>query len=366
MEKYIGILTFHYARNYGAVLQAYALQNKIQNLCDRVEIIDYRNSRIMQELALWCLEGRDFKSLVRAIGSFIYRARKKWCFAAFEKKRMVLSVPLNKKTLSAYVKRFNILITGSDQVWNGNLTDNDMTYYLDIANDKQFKIAYAVSLGDVRKHIGEQESILLKKFDFISLREMDMEPVIEQIAKKEVYECCDPTLLLNSKEWECIASKRLVKKPYLFLFMIEESPILIQYAQKVADEKGLLLVSNKNCISFFIHPSPNDFLSWILHADYVLTNSFHGTVFSVLLKKQFLSNVVSNDGTEKGRIVHLLKMCGLEHRTLNNKENLDKTEKWDEVTGLINSIRQESWDNFKCSLHSFEMKEYDEKDGGRL
>lgn len=344
MNKNVGILTFHYARNYGAVLQAYAMQHKLQELKYNVEIIDYRNSYIMSGIQLWNWKKKGIKGFLYAIVTFIFRAMKKYTFYTFIKKRIVLSPKITKNNLKLFAEKYNVLITGSDQVWNTKLTDNDMVYFLDFARGDILKIAYAVSFGDREIILSEKYIGMLKKLDYITLRENAMQSILEEVIMKTVKICCDPTLLLTSDDWKNVVSKRNRKKPYLFLFMIEESPELLEYAKKVAEQKSLTLVSNKYCFEFFMHSSPEDFLSWILHANYVLTNSFHGTIFSIIFQKQFLSHVKSNDGTEKTRIIQLLEKCGLEHRTLTDIDcDLDTQETWDIVEKRIKTFRDISW-----------------------
>jgi hypothetical protein len=136
--------------------------------------------------------------------------------------------------------------------------------------------------------------------------------------------------------------------------MIGRPSGLIQYAQNFAAEKNLVLVSNRDSMTFLSKCSPNDFLSWILNAEYVLTNSFHGTVFSILFEKQFLSQVINNDGSERSRIVNLLKQCGLEKRTLSNVEELDNPVVWSAVKECIETLRNESWTCVKESLSALD------------
>ena len=93
----------------------------------------------------------------------------------------------------------------------------------------------------------------------------------------------------------------------------------ISYAEKIAKEKNLPLISNKNDISFFTNPLPNDFLSWLLNAEYVVTNSFHGTVFSLLFHKQFVSHILNSSGETKKCIVELLKTVNLVIGSCSNK-----------------------------------------------
>lgn len=344
-RKRLGILTFHNSRNYGAVLQTYALQKKMGETYEIVKIIDYRNDEIEKILSLWPGRVRGIREFAFSVLAYVFRLRKKVSFEKFLHKYMMISERIEKEGLKNLSSEYDVLVAGSDQIWNTALTGNDTTYFLDFVNGDCLKVAYAASFGDTQAVLTDQIKGLLQGFDLITLREDNMKDAVVEAVSGDIELCCDPSLFLSGDEWIGIASKRLKKRPYIFVFMIEVSESLIAYAKKLADDKNLILISNKNCFSFFRHPSPSDFLSWIYNAEYVLTNSFHGTVFSVLFQKQFLSHVMDNEGQKRTRITHFLKVCGLEHRTLSDAENrLDFCEKWDEVKEKTDAFGKASLD----------------------
>lgn len=343
-----GIITFHESRNYGAVLQAYALQQKMSQIIPQTEIINYQNPEIAEVVKLWKVNGKGPKAYIRAMLSFVFRYRKKTAFNKYMKKYMKLSPEADRKKITSIASDYDVLVTGSDQVWHTGLTGNDGMYFLDFAKPQQKKIAYAASFGDKRIELDSGKKELLKGFDLITLRESMMLGEVEEISGKKAELCCDPTLLISPAQWKEHASKKLTDKPYVFMFMIDESKELAQYAEKVAKEKGLALISNKNDLSFFRHPMPNDFLSWVLNAEYVVTNSFHGTVFSLLFGKKFVSHTFTASGTSKKRILQLLETVGLSHRNTRNADiNLDAKENWESVWSEINKMSTASWDVIK-------------------
>ncbi len=343
-----GIITFHESRNYGAVLQSYALQQKMSQIIPQTEIINYQNPEIAEVIKLWKVNGKGPKAYIHAMLSFVFRYRKRSAFNKYMKKYMKLSPKSDRKNIAYIASDYDVLITGSDQVWNTGLTGNDGIYFLDFAKPQQQKISYAASFGDKHIELDNDKKELLKKLDLITLRENLMLDEVQEISGKKAELCCDPTLLISPEQWKAHASKKLTDKPYVFMFMIDESKELAEYAAKVAKEKGLALISNKNDFSFFRNSMPNDFLSWVLNAEYVVTNSFHGTVFSLLFGKKFVSHTFTASGTSKKRIIQLLETVGLSHRnTRNDNIDLDAKENWESVWNEINKMSTDSWNVIK-------------------
>lgn len=344
LDKKVGIITFHASRNYGAVLQAYALQQKMSELFRNVEIIDYQNDEIAGMLKLWIYNGDGFKNFLHAVPAFFFRTAKKSAFDKYIAQYLYLSAYITQQNLQSETTKYDILITGSDQIWNTALTAHDMHYLLDFASDKQCRVAYDASFGDKKLPLDETMKQLLNRLDIITLREALMLNEVKNCTIVQPTICCDPSLLLTAEQWKKQVSSPFLKSSYVFLFMIDKSSSLEQYAKKLASKKGLKLISNKNDVSFLCHPRPDDFLSWVYHADYVITNSFHGTVFSILFYKQFISYPYHNNGEPKRRIFELLKDTGLEHRTAGNVFfQPERKENWDIIDEKTQFIRTASW-----------------------
>lgn len=341
----VGILTFHNSRNYGAVLQAYALQKKMEELFQTVEIIDYRNPKIEEELRIWTGKMRGKKSFYYSVLAALYRLRKKISFDWFIFKQMKKTIKIDKDRLDVFSEKYNLLVTGSDQVWNIGLTGNDKTYFLDFALGNSYKIAYAASFGDGELELDNATEKLLHDFQMITLRESIGREKLQILLDKDISVCCDPTLLLGKDICKKMASHRLRKGKYIFLFIIDESQELTEYAQRLAEEKGLTVVSNKSDIRFIIHPSPKDFLSWIRDAEYVVTNSFHGTIFSLLFEKKFVSLRYTQGGGSKVRIMELLNRLDLGHRFVDDSNlDIDQKEDWELIESKLSKMSTESWE----------------------
>lgn len=342
--KKVGIITFHGARNYGAVLQAYALQKKLSEHFPQTEIINYQNPGIARELRLWNNTWGGVKGFMRALLGAVFRFRKKSAFDAFLKHELVLSSAVDENTIKQYASKYDIVITGSDQIWNTELTAGDMHYFLSFCGNDQIKISYAASFGDKKIELSETVKKLLSEFTLITLREDTMLEEVKKTAMCPIGLACDPSLLLEASEWKRMCSERLLNKKYVFLFMIDDSKELRKYAQEYAEKNQLILVSNKNDFHFFCHPSPKDFLSWILYADHIFTNSFHGTVFSILFHKKFVSHLKNNKGMPKKRIILLLEQLGLSYRNTDNAQfDIEQDENWEYIDEKLRQIKSESW-----------------------
>ncbi len=318
--KKVGILTFHRSRNYGAVLQAYALAEALRNLGCEPEIIDYCCLPIKTVLKLW----NPSKNLLHASKQFVFRFKKKMAFDRFIDKWSPMSRKKNikKDELEYVVQKYDYLFAGSDQIWNVSLTNNDGTYFLDFDNLKAKKIAYAASAGDTIK-IDEDNIDKIRTFSAVSVREKVLE---DYLKTKDISStvCCDPTLLLEPSIFLSMASRRLHKKRYLFLFMIWESEELISLANDYARKNDCIVISNKKCTRFFLHCKPEDFLSWIYYAEGVLTNSFHASVFSLKFHKPLLADIRKADGEKNNRIAELLLETDCRNCVLDNTNCISK------------------------------------------
>lgn len=314
MEKKIGILTFHNCVNYGAAMQAYGLQSFLISKGYNVEIIDYVNEKIDSELNEKIEVSLSVKSVARYIAKSLHRSRKRKQFSAFNNSFLNLSKQKNItiNQIDDYSSVYDVLITGSDQVWNLNLTGNDKTYYLNFASPKTLKISYAASIGDISKVDIGPVLKEIKDMDYISVREKSFWDYISKEHGIDAMLCCDPTILCDEKCFYDISDYRLSKEKYIFIFLMEDKPGIVAFAEELAKRMGYKVVSNKTSFEFFAHSKPIDFLSWIRHAEVVLTDSFHGTVFSVIFRKQFISDKYDGKKHVKSRVKDLLSEFGVE------------------------------------------------------
>ena len=231
----IGILTFHNAHNYGAVLQAYALKTLIKNMGYDVKIINYRNEALKKVYSPKLninITKRDlifptrWKSLIKQKMQNKF-AQDEWSrqYLAFSK--FINNVLLDGDTLEvtkADLERetFDYLICGSDQIWNTWITNGlDPVYFLDFKTNAK-KISYAASMPCELVNRDEREIKYLKdnisKFDYVSVREEELAKKLSEICKQSIEVTLDPSLLLDSKDYKKIELKTAFNKKYIFIF----------------------------------------------------------------------------------------------------------------------------------------------------
>lgn len=325
-ESNVGIITFHRAENYGAFLQAYALYKEISNNYKngKVKVIDYRSKIIEKPYKLIYLGDKD-KIIYNFLKSIILLPKnmvRKNNFTQFRNKYIDTTKSIyNKDNISTYLKDYKYLITGSDQVWNDDITRDDKSLYLlySDANLKCEKISYAASVGSDKKNPVCYKNIAaaIKDYKMVSVREELSKNNLSEYTKKQINVCLDPVLLHSSKFWDGIRRNAKIKAKYVFVYTITTDYTMISYAEKIAREKGLIIVhvdkkDRYKCKSkSMYHCGPDVFVDLIANAEYVLTNSFHGLAFSIVYKKKFMIFPMKE---RNSRLENLLKLSKLEER----------------------------------------------------
>ena len=204
-------------------------------------------------------------------------------------------------------KYYDIIICGSDQIWNLGCSGNDYNYFLDFVADDVIKISYAASLGLHEFSEQEEHALypILNKFKYISIREKNSLKNMKFISK-HIDVVPDPVFLLEKEEWDEITPDRIVKGDYVLVYLIQEDVNVMNEARLYAKANNLRLISNKTSLNFMLHNSPEQFLSWIKHADCIFTNSFHGTALSLIFNKNFKADIQLRGNKINNRINDLL------------------------------------------------------------
>lgn len=332
-NKKIGIITFHAADNYGAVLQAYALQTYLSTQGNCAEIIDFVPYGVEKaNLPLFVNDKKLIKRLIKQVlilPNYFKLKRKNSKFAEFRKDYFKLS----RKFRTADEIRgaeldYDICITGSDQVFNPLIQNSDI-YYLDFCN-KSSKIAYAPSFGikDFTK-VKESTKKLIKEFKHMSCREADGAEFLSEVTGNAVPIVSDPVFLLTPEEWSKITTKPRTDR-YILVYDLNGGKPLVEIANKIKTETGLPVIcitANKyanikyKVDELLVSCGPLEFISYIQHAEYVVTDSFHGTAFSTLFRRKFISFVALKHAAS--RIQSLLKKLGIENRIFYNAKEFD-------------------------------------------
>ena len=290
----IGILTFHRADNYGAVLQAFALQEYLRLNGHKVEIIDYRAEAISNVYKL--LPKKNFsKNILKSFISLPFRFIRAKLFENFRLKMLFISENSFSEKKTEFLD-YDAIFFGSDQIWNPKITKGfDKVFWGDLkVKGKPLKIAYAASAGDDLNVLKSNESLktLLDNFDMISLRESYLTDFLSGIADKTPETVLDPTFLLSEKRWEEIACAKN-KKKYLLLYQMNFNRKARILAEKIAKKRNLKIVEIWNGFNLArslkskLFVSPQKFIDLFKNADFVVTTSFHGTAFSIIYRKNF-------------------------------------------------------------------------------
>lgn len=334
-RKKIGIITFHSSHNCGSMLQAYALQSVLENRYGaEVEIIDYSNrgSRNLYGLFDTRIKKSAIKHNLLTVTHWNLVNQYRKDYLNFKKQYLHTTKQQFKKhkDLEALNGMYDLIIAGGDQVWNVMCPDADDAYFLDFLNDGK-KAAYSPSLGgnninNVVKDTTKYRN-LLEKFNFISVREPNGQKWLEQLTGRKVPIIADPTLLLSHEEWLENFNIPNIDEKFIFNYaFFHNRPEANAAIQKISEEMGLpvyVLDSkswaayrlDKYGIKMFRTTGPIAFLTLMENAEWILTQSFHGTLFSAMFHKNFWSyRAPSVNKPGDDRAIAILEQLGLTER----------------------------------------------------
>ncbi len=344
MKKKIGLITYPRIEDgKGRFLQAYALYTAINELGYDVEIINYypyawRNKRRLIDKIGTFLKKPDIGEYYFILKKKYLRKRKK-NIVAQSKNNYLLYINKNINYnvneikdhlfLMENIDKFDAFVCGSDQIWNPHFSCGvDPNYYLSFA-PKNKRIAYAASIGthNISKDNLDKCVDKILEISYRSVRERSTKIMLSTKYNMKIEQVCDPTILMEKKWWDMLAGERNIKEKYLLMFLFDNNPLPRIFAEKIANLKGLKLI----CVSeeildekkydMYYDMGPEYFVSLFKYADYVITQSFHGTVLSLLFNKQFLvfdrSEKYELDGLIL-RISDLLETVGLNDRIVEN------------------------------------------------
>lgn len=365
----IAAITFHGAHNYGSMLQTYALQTFVEKLAKEEEkeiSYDILNFRTEFQKNLYKPKAiRSIKDLIKKFMTLPYSKKlnnQNLAFEAFLKSNLHTTREVNTlEELRVLAKNYDVIISGSDQIWNIRARDFSFAYLLDGVDCK--KISYAASLGpldiDWSKYDAERYTELLKDYSAISLREQRSKDMVDSLlGTKESEIHVDPTLLLSMDEWRKLQNETKEKQgEYILFYCLEPQKNHLRIAKQLSKKMGMPVVATKyrNKTDYFnsfikrYDAGPKDFLSLIDNAAAVVTSSFHGTVFSLIYGKPF----VCIDGLDDGRISTLLNITGAVNNAI-SQDALDihvpTVPDREKVIKAINSERKRSIEYLKKEI----------------
>lgn len=342
--KKIGIITIVKVNNYGAELQAFALQKKLESKGFQAEIIDYlyyKNWRYkdtkesrpfiplsLKDRILYWVKYRAVNFLIEKVftvfnGNIRRRLER---FSSFHKEYSRFSKEFRSYP-ALYRERMNydVYVAGSDQVWNPTACSSIEPYFLTFAPERSKKISYASSFGVsfIAECLHERFRGLLNNIGEISVREESGVQLVKQLTGRDATLVVDPTLLLTSAEW--VKYEKLypnMPERYVLIYQLSESEVIIDLAKSISKKRKIPVLrvckrafyENQNSgIQNILDAGPSEFL-WLIHnAEFIITNSFHGTAFSVNYHKPFFT-VLSDKKKNNARMESLLRTLKLQSR----------------------------------------------------
>ena len=349
----IGILTFHYAYNYGALFQAVSLFDYLRSLGHDVYMIDYHNSHISESYSIYpSMESKkNYKFYLTLCFRMIMRIKRFNNFKKYINDNLSLISPQN-------ISQLDSIVIGSDQVWNTKLTNGYDPYYWGNIPFKGKIISYAASMNAVKLSDVDKERIAqeLKNFSSISVRENSLVKMLKPLTKKKISWVLDPTMLNDYRYWNSQCSNSRNKEKYVLAYPLRDGNTVMSIAETIAKQKTCKLKVIKGCAGWnpFTNvcntAGPKEVLSLIKNAEFVVTSSFHGTALSILLNKQFYT-IKCKDGNNV-RTESMLNLLNLTSRLISNKseihsENID----YSVVESILKYEREKSRSFLNESLH---------------
>lgn len=342
----VGMVTFHRACNYGAVLQAYALQKTLKKMDFDTEIINFKSAAIED---LYSLK-KNFLHRVKTL-EIIPLIKKRIQFSNFINQKMDLTKLINDtKDLKKLNAEYDLFVTGSDQVWCEKCLRQAPAFFLDFVEDSSKKISYAASIGkdSVAEELQDKFFSYVSSYAGVSVREESARKLLIDGTKKDITVHVDPTLLLDASGWQGMLQKPK-KKGYILVYTVLEPFNLLDYAKALSEKTGCEIIylndrmkNRRKGFNYVPAVSPEQFVGFFSEARYVVTNSFHGTVFSILFHKQFAVEFEAK-GRRNIRSEELLKKLHLDNRELTSATELvEEAIDWSAVDDLLDKEREKS------------------------
>ena len=345
--KKIGIVTFHRAHNYGATLQAYALEKILEEKEYEAKFINYINYEIDKQYKILKIDKRNILSIFKSIISsiiYFYKNKKRFNnFNNFIKKNLKIIGKYNSvNELKNNPPELDCYITGSDQVWNPDITKGlSDAYTLNFGSDKINRVSYAASIG--KSSLGQEDyKTKLSRLNYISVREKTAKDLLEPVLNRKIEVVLDSILLISGKEWEKeFDLSNNVNEKYILTYYVEENEEYVKIVNELSRKTNLKVINfekrdRHNYVNFMksaYTEGPEEFVRLIKNAEYVVTTSFHATVFSILFHKRFF---VVPHKTTGSRVTDLIDKLHIKNRIYytidefkdykNYKEEVDYTE----------------------------------------
>ena len=344
----IGVITFTYGQNYGNKLQNYALVEFIsKKYCNEVYTLQNFDKTTKGNFVDWLK--KYIKKLIRYDDEKIIKNRK-LKFESFNKKYLrYYDVILNKSNYNKF-NDFDVLICGSDQIWNPFYNKDMITYTAAFAKNVK-RVSYAASIGinQIPENLVENYKKNIGTMDYIGVREMEGAELLRKYINKEISVQVDPTMLLTVNEWNEIVSKpnKKVEEEFILTYFIKEMDIRAQKEIEAYSKKTKTKIINLNSLNekSWYDLDPCEFLWMIKNAKFVFSDSFHATVFSLIFHKPFHCFERINkeeNNKQESRLNTLLNYFNLNDKIGDFKAEKEKNVDWENIDKIMENIKQKS------------------------
>ncbi|MGM9616332.1 polysaccharide pyruvyl transferase family protein [Butyricicoccus sp.] len=387
----IGIVsTFYHNYNYGGKLQCYAMVQAIRRAGYEAEQLSYhQSSAVRKKTAVQKLQhavgSMDYRHAVlqKLAGKCMRKARtgimqRKAAFDRFDREIPHTASVYSDASIGQTLEQFDAFVCGSDQIWNPMLLKKG--YFLDFVPKDRYTFSYAASVaaGGLSEEWQTFFREKLQSFDAISVRESNSRDQLQRLMQREIALTVDPTLLLTAAEWDELAGERVIQQPYIFCYFLGYSSGMRRAAQRFAKAHQLKIITLPHLLGtagrFYPQDtgfgdeqrydiSPGEFLAFIRDAEYVMTDSFHAAVMSILFRKQFVVFDRTGHAGMGNRIDELLGMFCLNNQRCTLKSPFDdirtKLEQpiaYRETYEVFEQRRQDSWEFLIQNLKKAEQR----------
>ena len=374
----IGLCICYYNNNYGSMLQAYATIRELEQRGLSYEIIAYEKKinliYLIQNIGrffnkYWLQEnGLVLQKKISRIKYPAYNANaqiREKKFYEFQQKYFAEKIHVCKgyNELKSTAENYDIVITGSDQMWSPSGLGTNFYNLMFVPNSIR-KVSYASSFGvtKIPSYQKKRTAVFLRRIEYLSVREKSAVKIINELIGRNAELVVDPTMLLSRKEWENFSTKnRIVEEPYIFSYFLGSNIDHRKEAVELSKKKKLKIVTLRHLDEYIASDEnfgdialydigPKEFLNLIRNAKYICTDSFHGTVFSILFHKHFLTFFRYDDNSsisKNSRITSLLSSLGITNRNYANKaknivQQMDSEIDYEEVDEKLNKLIKES------------------------
>lgn len=385
----VALVTCYFHPNYGSMLQAYATQKILddwkipcENICidglkkeinaskTRFYLKQATNPQILSG-TIWRIGKKKLQKILhrQTFGrDMAIRAKK---FKEFEKAYFHLSpVYSSKAELTAACKNYSTVLVGSDQLWLPSNIEADY-YTLNWVPEPVNKVAYATSFGTsfLPKNLQTKANAFLKRFQYLSVREKAGVQMIQEYAGLDAKLVCDPTLLFTAEDWMCIQQETpLVEGKYILCYFLGNNTADRAFAQRLREKTGCKIVALLHLDEYIpadcgyadetpFDIGPGELLNLIRNAQYIVTDSFHGSVFSILNRKTFFtSRRVKKEGIlcTNNRLDSLFETLGVTGRLIRGDEDVEeclaRPLDYDIIHANLAKLREESREFLRGAL----------------